>query len=78
MRTNNLTRIEPTLEAEEGWNKLVQEKFSALLWGQCTKALTPDREVAQAPLFAGGVAEYNRICQESANSGYAGFVLSAK
>jgi hypothetical protein len=74
MRKNGLSRIEPTRDAEEGWRKLTQDVFSMLLAGQVSRSM--DGKLAESKHFMGGIPMYGQLCQQSAENGYTGFVLS--
>ncbi|RDB23382.1 Baeyer-Villiger monooxygenase [Hypsizygus marmoreus] len=76
MQMNNYTRIEPTPDAEAGWYNLVEEGVSRLLWGQVPKTGLDNTVRAKGMIFAGGIAAYDKICKESAENGYPGFVFS--
>jgi hypothetical protein len=81
MQKNNLTRIEATPTAEKDWSKLVNDISSTQLWSQAKSwymgANIPGK-VVEAMNFSGGLKLYDRLCRESAEKGYEGFVLSAK
>ena len=79
MRRNNLRRIEARGEAEEAWGDHVAELVGATLfpraqsWFMGANIPGKKREMLAYP---GGLPLYLQKCKESADSGYAGFVLS--
>ena len=79
MRRNNLRRIEARAEAEEAWRDHVAELVGATLfpraqsWFMGANIPGKKREMLAYP---GGLPLYLQKCQESADSGYTGFVLS--
>ena len=62
-----VTRIEPTMEAEQGWSEHAQGIFSASLMGQFSKNLTS--------AYLGGLATFIQKYSQVAEGGYEGFVL---
>ena len=70
-----LTRVEPTVEAEEGWGELAQGLFSASLMGQYSKNFTADGQVERTPAYLGGLATFIQKYSQVAEGGYEGFVL---
>ncbi|KDR72764.1 hypothetical protein GALMADRAFT_765004 [Galerina marginata CBS 339.88] len=79
MRAQGKTRIEPTQEAEDAWVERVNALYSTHLWSRAKSwyngANVPGKPV-QSLNFTGGVPLYERLCRESAEAGYEGFVLS--
>jgi cation diffusion facilitator CzcD-associated flavoprotein CzcO len=79
MRRYNLRRIEATREAEEAWRDHVAELADATLfpraqsWYMGANIPGKKREMLAYP---GGLPVYLQKCKESADAGYAGFVLS--
>ncbi len=80
MRSNNLTSIEPTLEAEEEWTEHVNETATHTLfptadsWFMGININDPSKK-RTFMLYAGGQMQYRAKCDESADNGYRGFVL---
>ncbi|KAF8236663.1 cyclohexanone monooxygenase [Tricholoma matsutake] len=72
MKQNQLTRIEPTQDAEDRWGAFVHGKFTEFFWSN----QSGDGELEEPRHFTGGVPAYHQKCQESAEKGYKGFVLS--
>jgi hypothetical protein len=78
MRRNNLRRIEATQEAEEAWRDHVAELVDATLFPRAQSwymgANIPKKR--EMLVYPGGLPLYLQKCKESADAGYAGFVLS--
>ncbi|KAG5637482.1 hypothetical protein H0H81_004405 [Sphagnurus paluster] len=81
MRARGYTRIEATPDAEASWGAHIEEVAAAGLWHRAKSwyigANVPGKRVAPL-LFTGGLVQYIQLCRESAEAGYAGFVLSAR
>ena len=79
MRRNNLRRIEATQEAEEAWRDHVAELVGATLFPRAQSwymgANIPGKK-REMLVYPGGLPMYLQKCKESADAGYAGFVLS--
>jgi cation diffusion facilitator CzcD-associated flavoprotein CzcO len=79
MRRNNLRRIEATQEAEEAWRDHVAELVGATLFPRAQSwymgANIPGKK-REMLVYPGGLPSYLQKCKESADAGYAGFVLS--
>src|SRR5438128_12530433 len=79
MRRNNLRRIEATQEAEEAWRDHVAELVGATLFPRAQSwymgANIPGKK-REMLVYPGGLPLYLRKCKESADAGYAGFLLS--
>jgi len=79
MRRNNLRRIEATQEAEEAWRDHVAELVGATLFPRAQSwymgANIPGKK-REMLVYPGGLPVYLQKCKESADAGYAGFVLS--
>jgi cation diffusion facilitator CzcD-associated flavoprotein CzcO len=79
MRRNTLRRIEATQEAEEAWRDHVAELVGATLFPRAQSwymgANIPGKK-REMLVYPGGLPLYLQKCKESADSGYAGFVLS--
>ena len=72
MKNNKFTCIEPTQDAEDLWVACTYEKFADFLWSK----QIGDQEVDIPRYFSRSVPVYHQKCQESAQNGYEGFVLS--
>jgi len=76
---NNLRRIEATPEAEEAWRDHVAELVGATLFPRAQSwymgANIPGKK-REMLVYPGGLPLYLQKCKESADAGYAGFVLS--
>ena len=76
---NNLRRIEATPEAEEAWRDHVAQLVGATLFPRAQSwymgANIPGKK-REMLVYPGGLPLYLQKCKESADSGYAGFVLS--
>jgi cation diffusion facilitator CzcD-associated flavoprotein CzcO len=79
MRRNSFRRIEATEEAEEAWRGHVAELFEATLFPRAQSwylgANIPGKK-REMLVYPGGLPLYLQKCRESADAGYAGFVLS--
>ena len=79
IRRNNLRRIEATPEAEEAWRDHVAELVNATLFPRAQSwymgANIPGKK-REMLVYPGGLPMYLQKCKESADAGYAGFVLS--
>ncbi|HEY4833890.1 MAG TPA: NAD(P)/FAD-dependent oxidoreductase, partial [Bradyrhizobium sp.] len=79
MRRNNLHRIEATPESEEAWRDHVAELVDATLFPRAQSwymgANIPGKR-REMLVYPGGLPLYLQKCKESADAGYAGFVLS--
>ncbi len=79
MRRNNLRRIEATPEAEEAWRDHVAELVAATLFPRAQSwymgANIPGKK-REMLVYPGGLPLYLQKCKESADAGYAGFMLS--
>jgi cyclohexanone monooxygenase len=79
IRRNNLRRIEATQEAEEAWRDHVAELVGATLFPRAQSwymgANIPGKK-REMLVYPGGLPLYLQKCKESADAGYAGFVLS--
>ncbi|MCW2722685.1 NAD(P)/FAD-dependent oxidoreductase [Pseudonocardia sp.] len=79
LRNNGLTRIEATPEAERAWGEHVAELTAGTLfpraqsWYMGANVPGKKRELLAYP---GGLPTYLQKCNEAAEQGYAGFVLS--
>ncbi|KAF5331308.1 hypothetical protein D9758_015800 [Tetrapyrgos nigripes] len=81
MATNQLTRIEAKVDAEEHWRQKIFELSAQGLWGKARSWYMGSNIPSKAvePLnWAGGVQAYNELCMEKAKRGYEGFVLSGR
>ncbi|KIJ29796.1 hypothetical protein M422DRAFT_235129 [Sphaerobolus stellatus SS14] len=81
LRDNNITRIEPSREAEEEWSNNVDKIFSGQLFSEAkswyTGANIPGKKV-QSLNFTGGLPAYVERISTVAKKGYEGFILSGK
>jgi cation diffusion facilitator CzcD-associated flavoprotein CzcO len=79
MRSNKFRRIEATEEAEEAWRDHVAELVEATLFPRAQSwylgANIPGK-TREMLVYPGGLPLYLQKCRESADAGYAGFVLS--
>jgi cation diffusion facilitator CzcD-associated flavoprotein CzcO len=79
MRRNNLRRIEATPEAEEAWRDHVAELANQTLFPRAQSwymgANIPGKK-REMLVYPGGLPLYLQKCKQSADAGYAGFVLS--
>jgi cation diffusion facilitator CzcD-associated flavoprotein CzcO len=79
MRRNNLRRIEATEEAEETWRDHVAELANQTLFPRAQSwymgANIPGKK-REMLVYPGGLPMYLQKCKETAEAGYAGFVLS--
>jgi hypothetical protein len=79
MRRNNFRRIEAAQEAEEAWRDHVAELVGATLFPRAQSwymgANIPGKK-REMLVYPGGLPMYLQKCKESADAGYAGFVLS--
>ena len=79
MRTNGLTRIEATPQAEQEWHDHLEELTESTVfplsnsWYMNANVPGKKRELLAYP---GGLPTYLQKCRESAENGYAGFVLT--
>ena len=75
----DLRRIEATQEAEEAWRDHVAELVDATLFPRAQSwymgANIPGKK-REMLVYPGGLPLYLQKCKESADAGYAGFVLS--
>ncbi|MGE0298782.1 MAG: flavin-containing monooxygenase [Pseudonocardia sp.] len=80
LRSNGLTSIEPTRQAQDGWVDHVNAIASATLYPRANSwymgANVPGKPRVFMP-YAGGVGEYRKKCDAVADNGYEGFSLSA-
>jgi cation diffusion facilitator CzcD-associated flavoprotein CzcO len=78
---NGLDRIEAQPEAVEGWVKRVNEAAAATLLSTVPHSWYLGGNVPGKPRvfmpYAGGMANYRRICDDIAAAGYTGFGMSA-
>ncbi|HZZ45341.1 MAG TPA: NAD(P)/FAD-dependent oxidoreductase [Pseudonocardia sp.] len=79
LRGNGLTRIEATREAEREWADHMAELGDKTLFGKAASwymgANVPGKK-RELLCYPGGLPLYLSKCQESADQGYAGFVLA--
>jgi cyclohexanone monooxygenase len=79
LRDNGFTRIETTPEAERAWSAHMAELTAATLFPEAASwymgANVPGKK-RELLLYPGGLPAYLQRCQESAERGYAGFVLA--
>ncbi|KAE9392198.1 cyclohexanone monooxygenase [Gymnopus androsaceus JB14] len=79
LRENNMTRIEATREAEINWRQQVMDEAAARLFSTAKSwymgANIPGKAV-EILMYTGGAAKYTRICNEVAEKGYEGFIIS--
>jgi len=80
MRARRQTRIVPTSEAEEEWTEHVYEVADASVLGKMTNswffgANTPGKP-RRATIYAAGAREYRVHCEDVANAGYPGLIMS--
>ena len=79
MRKQGLTRIEPSQQAEEAWRKLCLELVKPTLFPQADSwymgANIPGKS-REILMYAGGLPMYLQELKDSADNGYAGFLLS--
>ncbi|PHK96056.1 cyclohexanone monooxygenase [Pseudoroseomonas rhizosphaerae] len=79
MRKNGLQRIEPEAEAAERWVEHVNEAANATLLPLANSSWYLGANVPGKPRvfmpYAGGMANYARVCAEVAAKDYQGFVL---
>jgi len=81
-RDHNITRIEPTPEAEADWTKHVEEVAEGLLYAQVDSWLTginsniEGKNVRRILQYQGGAPAYRERCDAIAAAGYKGMVLS--
>ena len=80
MRDRGFARVEASIEAEDEWVEHVNTVAAATLFPKGGSwylgANVPGKPRVFMP-YAGGVGPYREICDEVANTGYEGFVLSA-
>jgi hypothetical protein len=79
MRTNNFTRIEATHAAEKAFVDYVHQLYSTHLWSKAKSWYNGSNipgKVVETMNFTGGVPVYVKLCNESMEKGYEGFVLS--
>jgi cyclohexanone monooxygenase len=80
MLERDLTKIEPQREAEEAWIEHVNQVANFTLYPRANSwylgANIPGKPRVFMP-YVGGVGNYRQKCQEIAEKGYEGFVLSA-
>jgi cation diffusion facilitator CzcD-associated flavoprotein CzcO len=80
MRANGIARIEPSDEAMDKWVAHVNEAANATLLPQAHHSWYLGANVPGKPRvfmpYAGGMARYREICDETAQKGYEGFALS--
>ncbi|KIJ37502.1 hypothetical protein M422DRAFT_177863, partial [Sphaerobolus stellatus SS14] len=81
LHDNNITRIEPSREAEEEWSNNVDKIFSGQLLSEAkswyTGANIPGKKV-QSLSFTGGLPAYVERISTVAKKGYEGFILTGK
>ncbi len=81
LHTRQLSRIEPTQEAQDGWVAHVNEVAHRTLYPHANSwymgANVPGKPRVFMP-YIGGVGVYRQTCAEIAAKGYEGFVLSAR
>jgi cation diffusion facilitator CzcD-associated flavoprotein CzcO len=81
MRSRGLTRIEPSNEAVDSWVAQVNAAAEATLLPQAKHSWYLGANVPGKPRvfmpYAGGMADYRRICADVAARNYEGFRLSA-
>ncbi|XP_037025068.1 baeyer-Villiger monooxygenase-like [Bradysia coprophila] len=79
MRTNKMSKVVATQEAERNWKKMVTEVWNMSLlpeaesWYQGANIPGKTKETL---IFLGGIPRYVSILEDSAKDGYSGFVLS--
>jgi len=80
MRSQGVTRIEPTNDAVDSWVDEVNRAASATLLPQAKHSWYLGANIPGKPLvfmpYAGGMAHYRKICAEVAAKGYEGFRFS--
>jgi cation diffusion facilitator CzcD-associated flavoprotein CzcO len=81
MRKRGLSKVEPVDAAAETWLERVQAAANATLLPKAHHSWYLGANVPGKPRvfmpYAGGMANYRRICQQVAQSGYEGFAFSA-
>lgn len=80
MRSRHLTRIEPSLSAENEWTAHVHETAEATLLSQMTNswlfgANTPGKALRPV-IYAGGARQYRGHWEDVAHAGYPGLTMS--
>jgi len=81
MRKQGYTRVEPTAAAVDEWTQHVLEGASRMLltkvksWFMGINSNLPGRQEPTFLLYAGGLPQYRRRCDEVAAAGYRGFVF---
>lgn len=81
MRDRGLTRIEPTIEAEDEWTAAIEVLASGLLYTQVDSWMTginpnvDGKNIRRVLQYQGGAPAYRARCDEIAASGYKGFAL---
>jgi len=81
MKRENIHQVEPTLDAEDAWTAHVDETAAATLfakvdsWFMGVNVNNPTQK-RTFMLYAGGQMNYKAKCDESAEDGYEGFVLT--
>jgi cation diffusion facilitator CzcD-associated flavoprotein CzcO len=79
LRQRNYTRVEATVAAEEAWRAQVLSLADSTLFPRADSwyfgANIPGKR-REMLAFTGGLPQYLQKCKESADAGYAGFVLS--
>ena len=80
MRSHDVTSVEATLEAEDAWVDHVNEIADLTLYPQANSwylgANVPGKPRVFMP-YPGGLRAYRRKCNEVAEAGYEGFVLTS-
>jgi len=79
MRANNFTRVEATRAAEKAYVDIVHEKYNTHLWSKAKSWYNGSNipgKIVESMNFTGGLPAYIQLCNESAEKGYKGFVLS--
>lgn len=79
LKAHDLTRIEATQAAQSNYSKFLNEAYGMYLWGKAKSwyngSNIPGKRV-EPLIFTAGLPLYNQMCNESAEKGYDGFVLS--
>ncbi|KAJ3975768.1 cyclohexanone monooxygenase [Lentinula raphanica] len=79
LKSNNISSIVPTEEAQHAYTELVAQLGSVGLWDKAKTSWYLGKNIkgkkTQMLQFPGGVPAYAKLCRESAEKGYEGFHL---
>jgi len=81
MNANGRSRIEPEEDAEQQWVAHVNEVANATLFPRADSWYSGSNIPGKPRVFmpyVGGLANYIKVCEEVAATGYRGFVLGAE